>query len=95
MLIPLQWPVANDRLIFRLFDNDTAGTDELVGSLIFSVKKIVKFGAEGKFAWLNLYGSPVGYSGKTCNEMNQNPEVASQWKGRILVHYSVEDTKEP
>jgi hypothetical protein len=27
--------------------------------------------------------------------MNNNPEFASTWKGRILVHYSAEDTKDP
>jgi hypothetical protein len=27
--------------------------------------------------------------------MNENPEIASTWKGRILMHISSEDTKNP
>jgi len=27
--------------------------------------------------------------------MNHNPEYASQWKGRILVQYFAEETKNP
>jgi len=27
--------------------------------------------------------------------MTKNPKMATQWKGRILIHYSIVDTKEP
>lgn len=45
--------------------------------------------------WINLYGAPVGRSGSNTNKMNENPENASTWKGRILVEYWCEDYKYP
>jgi hypothetical protein len=41
MLLPIQWPVASNRLVFKLFDYDSAGSDELVGSMVFSIKDII------------------------------------------------------
>jgi len=37
----------------------------------------------------------MGYSGKVCDMMNDNPEFASQWKGRLLMHISCEESKHP
>jgi hypothetical protein len=45
--------------------------------------------------WVNLYGSPLGVSGGNTEKMNDNPEVASTWKGRTLMHISSFDTKSP
>lgn len=45
--------------------------------------------------WINLYGGPVGYMGSTTEKMNKNPDLASTWKGRILVEYFVKDIKYP
>lgn len=84
MWLPVQWPVASNRLVFKLYDYDSAGSDELVGSMIFSIKDIVMVGSS-TFRWLNLYGAPVGYSGANTDKMNNNPEFASTWKGRLLV----------
>lgn len=42
MWLPIQWPVASNRLIFKVYDYDKAGSDELVGSMTFSIKDIVK-----------------------------------------------------
>lgn len=39
----------------------------------------------GSYDWKNVYGAPVGCSGKITDKMNLNPELASFWKGRILV----------
>jgi len=94
MLLPIQWPVASNRLVFKLFDYDSAGSDELVSSMIFSIKEIVKV-TDRTFKWLNLYGAPLGRSGNNSVKMNNNPEFASTWKGRILVQFYAEDTKHP
>jgi hypothetical protein len=94
MLLPVQWPVASDRLVFKLYDYETTGSDELVGSMKFSIKDIIAC-KEPTYNWINLYGAPVGYSGKNCDRMNNHPEYASTWKGRILVQYFAEDTKNP
>lgn len=94
MWLPIQWPVASSRLIFKVYDYDKAGSDELVGSMIFNIKDIVNIPG-GEYNWINIYGSPVGFSGKNCDKMNNNPEFASAWKGRVLVHYMAEDVKNP
>lgn len=39
--LPVQWPVASSRLVFKLYDADSAGSDELVGSMVFSIKDIL------------------------------------------------------
>ena len=46
MLIPVQWPVASDRLVIKLYDYDKVG-DEIVGSMIFSIKEIVNTCSDG------------------------------------------------
>jgi hypothetical protein len=70
--------------VFKLYDYDSAGSDELVGSMIFSIKDIVNAGIR-TFKWVNLYGAPLGYSGDNTTKMNNNPEIASTWKGRLLL----------
>lgn len=94
MLLPIQWPVASNRLVFGLYDYDSAGSDELVASMIFSIKEIVKEPG-AKFKWLNLFGAPLDCSGDNTKRMNNNPELASTWKGRLLVQFYSEDTKHP
>lgn len=62
--------------------------------MIFSVKDIVSC-TEPTFNWINIYGAPLGHSGENTDKMNHHPEMASKWKGRILVQYYAEDTKNP
>ncbi len=65
--------------------------DELIGTILVNIKDIIPDadGHPGKFNgiydWKNVYGAPLGCSGKVTDKMNQNPEIASFWKGRILV----------
>ena len=70
--------------MFKLYDYDKAGSDELVGSMIFSIKEIVQCDTH-TFRWINLYGSPLDCSGDNTTKMNNNPEMASNWKGRLLI----------
>lgn len=67
----------------KLFDEDKI-KDEIVGSLLFNVKELI--GSKNKqYFWKNIYGSPLGVSGDNTAMMNANPEIASTWKGRILM----------
>lgn len=45
--------------------------------------------------WHNLYGCPVKVGGDASDMMNENPEIASTWKGRILLHIDCEDSQHP
>ena len=67
----------------KVFDEDKI-SDEIVGSLLFNLKDIIG-NQNGKYFWKNVYGSPLGCSGDNTNTMNHNPEIASAWKGRILI----------
>jgi hypothetical protein len=49
----------------------------------------------GAFFWKNIYGAPVGKSGDNTNKMNANPDLASTWKGRILMQVTAEKTEGP
>ena len=86
-------PIVASKVILKLWDYDKLG-DEVVGSLQFNVKNIIG-PKNGKFFWKNIYGGPLDYSGAMYKEMNENPIVASAWKGRILMQVLAEKTEKP
>ena len=48
--------------------------------------------------WMNVYGAPSArelIESSVATTMNANPELATTWKGRILVHFAVDDTESP
>ena len=47
------------------------------------------------FFWKNIYGAPTSYSGKHCDLMNKEPNSASYWKGRVLMHVQAQETDKP
>ena len=82
-------------MVLKVYDEDKV-KDEIVGSMNFSLKKMItESTGEGTLCWYNLFGSPLGCSGDNTNQMNEYPEIASTWKGRILMHVSSFDTKNP
>lgn len=58
--------------------------DELAASFTLDVKEIIA-DASPKFFWKNIYGGPLGCHGDNTVAMNKNPDMASLWKGRILM----------
>lgn len=47
------------------------------------------------FIWKNIYGAHLGYSGSTTTLMNNNPDLASAWKGRILMQLVSDKIEKP
>ena len=94
--LPIQWPLASDRLIMQVYDEDKV-KDEIVGSMFFSLKDLVGKGEQpgGYFYWQNLWGAPKGYMGGNVDLMDENPELASAWMGRCLMHIECQDSKHP
>jgi|688.fasta_scaffold62346_4 hypothetical protein len=80
-------------LNFKVFDED-AVNDELIGSFQFKAKSIIE-DLNGKYFWKNIYGSPLDVSGKHTDRMNENPDIGSLWKGRILMQVVAELTEKP
>ena len=76
-------------------DEDEVGA-EVVGSLLFDTKDLVEGKMNNKFFWKNVYGSPMNQAdGEDKRNMNANPEIASNWKGRVLVQTECYETKKP
>lgn len=97
-LIPIPWPCSKDKLHFTVWDQDSGSSDEIVGSLDFSVRELVEncSNPEGQFRWRHIYGAHTGlFDGPYMSLMNHNNSVASLWKGRVLFHLKIEDCKSP
>lgn len=100
-LIPVEIPVINSKLTLQVYDKDSF-VDELVATTELNIKSMIKYdqsntNVKGKAQckWINLYGAPIDRSGSVTDEMNKNPDVASNWKGRIVVEYWCIDHKYP
>ena len=84
--------------------------DETAGSICFYTKELCELAKLNKgdkdlkepgrynnmFLWKNVYGSPMDQKGsKSKTAMNENPEMASTWKGRVLFQVSAEKEDKP
>jgi len=70
--------------------------DETVGSMLFDLQAIIEGKMNGKFFWKNIYGSPLNQSNSDFKkDMNENPELASNWKGRVLMQIECYETEKP
>lgn len=65
-----------------------------MGSIIFSLKECINK-KNGLFFWKNIYGAPIDRSGDNTDKMNNNPDLGSTWKGRILMQVVAEKTDKP
>ena len=45
-----------------------------------------KWDGGGFFIWRNMNGAPQECDNAAADAMNNNPEIASDWKGRVLLH---------
>ena len=72
-------------------------TSNLVGSIVLSVSDIIESNSDGGHAhWQNIYGAPTSSGAPGADQaakvlMNENPDTASLWKGRILMHIEAFD----
>jgi len=92
-LLPCQLPIMASKLKMKLWDEDKL-SDEIVGSFSFNLKSMIK-DMNGLFFWKNIYGSPLNVSGDTKKAMNENPDIASTWKGRLLMQVVAVETENP
>ena len=101
-LIPVEIPVVSNTLTLQVYDEDVT-ENELAATTELSIKSMIKYDISNdnlgkqktQCKWINLFGAPVGRSGKNSSEMNRDPATASNWKGRLLVEYWCEDFKYP
>lgn len=83
--------------MLEVYDRESIGSNILLGSLVFSIKELIEIGSKpgGTFLWKNVYGSHKEGYGECALAMRKNPEIASKWKGMILMHFGVEDKEKP
>jgi hypothetical protein len=81
--IPVIEPCVSQKLVLRLFDKDLANS-ELVGSFYFEWDDIIADKYSDYF-WSNIYGAPPRISNSFSNIMNNNSNLASHWRGRVLL----------
>lgn len=95
--IPAQVPIVSSRIRMQIFDQDQA-SKEIVGTINFNLEdyvKIAESGGDFPFFWKDIYGAPLKVSGDDTDKMNQDPDYASFWKGRILMQVVAEKTDRP
>ena len=52
-------------------------------------------GGESMYIWENIYGAPPDTDGDVADKMNDNPEMASHWRGRMLLEISCVEEDKP
>jgi hypothetical protein len=83
---PVQLPLLAETLSVQVWDKNEGGTDTCLGSLPFKLANVIGKDIYKEAGWQNIYGSPVNKSGDpTVLKMNEDPECATCWKGRLLM----------
>jgi hypothetical protein len=90
----VNYPVISQRLVFSVWDYDMVGKDEIVGSFEVNVNDIIN-NKYSDFRYIQLYGPPMNVSNKFAKSMEENPEVGSLWRGKILIKMEAEKTDSP
>jgi hypothetical protein len=88
-------PIMSGRVVLKVMDEDMGSSDEAVGSIVLNINDFIDTELDGKIFWKNIYGAPGGFTGKNTDSMNENPEIASTWKGRILIQITANETDKP
>jgi hypothetical protein len=94
LLMPVTIPCVTGRLFVRVYDWDAASEDDIIGTVTFSFTDI-EAGRYKDYFWANIYGAPLGKSGKHTDKMNAEPRYASYWRGRVLLQITTEPAKKP
>ena len=89
--LPVLMPAMADSVRLELLENDLLpglGAPQLLGSMTLSLRAITA--AARKNEWIPLYGAPDELSSVGASRMNNFPQLASAFKGRLLAGFRVE-----
>lgn len=77
-------------------DSDDLQYDEMVGSINMDTEKLLKNQGQIVTKWFNVFGAPLGQSdSKARTQMNENPDFATTFKGRVLMQIEAQKSDKP
>ena len=92
---PVSIPTVSQKVIFLIKDKDI-DNDDLIGSIEIDIGDIIgNVNKYQEFKFIDIYGAPYNKKGKIFDLMNQNSEIGSKWRGRILLKILHEKTDTP
>lgn len=68
--------------------------DEIIGSIEISIQDIID-GRWNNYKFVNVYGAPLKNNNKFAKLMNENSEVGSLWKGKVLIRAIIKKKEKP
>lgn len=92
--MPFIHPTTSEKIVFKVFDEDVGSSNDLIGCFEISIHDVMN----GEYItprYISVYGGPTQTSGKFTDLMNDNSEIGSLWKGRILLSLKAEITDQP
>ncbi len=92
---PVSVPTVSQKIILFIKDKDI-DKDDLIGSIEIDINDII--GEENKykeFKFIDIYGAPYNKRGKIYDLMNNNAEIGSKWRGRILLKIEYQNADSP
>ncbi|CAG9312955.1 unnamed protein product [Blepharisma stoltei] len=92
LYVPVSIPSVSNRLIIRVLDYDNTSKDDMVGTIAFDWEEI-EAGKYSDYFWTCIYGAPKDLDNGPANKMNDYPELASAYRGRILMKMIIEHPK--
>ena len=84
-------PMKSGKVVNQLNYDD----DQARGAMPAEDYEIARTVKNGRYFWKNVYGAPLDKSNKAAESMNENPELGSTWKGRILMQVFAVKTEKP
>lgn len=93
--LPVQLPLLVETLQVQVWDKNESSEDTCLGSLHFKINNIIQKDIYKEAGWQNIFGSPINKPGDpTVLKMNEDPECATCWKGRLLMSINYKQTNE-
>ncbi|KAJ0394355.1 hypothetical protein P43SY_006836 [Pythium insidiosum] len=96
LMLVIREPSMADKLSIGVYDWDQVGQDEIVGHISQSIKMIKAMGGRMGPFWATIYGAPlklnkVSIGDSVKKQMNQFPDLATTYRGRVLMSLRIMD----
>ena len=95
LLLPAIFPTIVESLMLKFKDHDSLGSNDYIGCHSFKLDKIVR-GDYAQPKWQYFYGArPDAEQEQFREQMNQIPEIASTFKGALLMSIQIKESPNP